>query len=685
MSTVFNREATKRFWEEIRQIYQDMHQFDRIDQDFPFPTYDMFEGACYYVQSDPLLKEEYKSVKDIIELTCMYPDVIKDIEKIITSESFGNEYEESVKKSLKLQAKMFMTLQKDAENNETIWEENAFDPVFTELIKSLNKNSGGQIKTISDLFFQGKEYIDKKNNENKQIKEMYEYLYLKMKENNDIEIQYTDDGQSYVPEFKEWYNQKDRKHTWKGYFDELESWCYIRAWGYMVEQVNLKENRENINADNQAMKAMFNDVIFKPEWEKAKAAMMKFKGYNEPTQINYVKDITRIFDKIVEHHTWFSNAFSAEILDYNMLINDLDKKNNLNDMYQILYNWEFNQNMLNYDADGTVEQFEKKFPLENQSLENLKDEITALFTNKVFSNLVDLETHGKEHLYNPDMFPDQMSEAGIIVCNNFTITQDIDRIKAQLEQHSFEEVSNTLNNEKNTKSEKKVSNTLNKDILFEALQDFWVVERVNVSNSMHGRQWNVIRNAVYNYCTAETDEVRNGCVYDLYIQCRNYLNLHTKDSFRQNNISGQVTLEGRLRKQAIVQILSVIEDYALNKNSADKDCRNEFSAARELYLNDVILRGEKAHDLDIEALEQSLARGSKSKLKKTLPRTEYKKIAYAELKEVSKSYIDDLKKQINANKAKGTEIDTSIDPVTFMKNINQQAKTKPKNSHSRRL
>lgn len=676
---LFKKEEVERFWEEIRQRFEHMHQNDRVDFDFPFPSFYEFMGACYYVQSDPELKAKYKSVKDIIQLTCMYPDVIEDIQKIVTSDTFTDGFADDFKVIMKKQAEHFMTKSEDedAAENDSVWDKDDFDYIFREVIDEINRNPNKNTEKIGDLFYQGKEYVEKLESEQQQIKEMYHYLYLKMEENHDIPT----DAYGNVTQFEEWYNEKDRKHTWKGYFDELESWCYQNAWGYMVHQVELKETRENINASYDAMKMVFDTVIFKPEWEKAKEAMMQFKRYDNSTQINYVKDMAAIFGKVVDDHAWFNNAFTLEILEYNKLIADFGSMRDLNTMYRKLYEMECDQNMIERDVDGNPKSFEETFPLESQSVYGLQKELTFLFNDKVYSNLVYLGGFGPHHLHDAQLFQDEASQAQAIVGNHFTIAKDIENIQKQLEQNTFEDVSNTLNTEHNKKYSQKVSKDLKKDILFDALQDFWIVERVQGTHFKNNEQWELIKNSVYSYCVADSKEAKGAEAQQMYYACRNYLNFHVKDLDRQKDIDGQLTLEGRLRKQAIVQILSIMEDYAVNnKDVTNPDFRPEFSDARTQYQLDTIIDKRMAPHLKITALERSLAKASKTDLKKTLPKgkADVKTLAYAELKELSKTYVDHMKKQVKVSKAKGTKIDMTVDPVKLMKDTKKAKKNQSK-------
>lgn len=158
--------------------------------------------------------------------------------------------------------------------------------------------------------------------------------------------------------------------------------------------------------------------------------------------------------------------------------------------------------------------------------------------------------------------------------------------------------------------------------------------------SGHAQEFGRIQEAVAAYQQAGFAGEKK-CAGDLYRACREYLNAHTADGDAQYEIGGQGTDAGRLRKQAVVRLLEIMEKKA--------ESQPEFEAARESYKTyyQEHHNGKECPKLEVDALKASLARNTKAEI-----RVEYNpdkavvsgsaltdKKAYAELDAVREKYV----------------------------------------------
>ncbi len=132
-------------------------------------------------------------------------------------------------------------------------------------------------------------------------------------------------------------------------------------------------------------------------------------------------------------------------------------------------------------------------------------------------------------------------------------------------------------------------------------------EKLKVSSG-HAQEFGRIKETIAAYQKSDFSTEKQ-CAADLYRACREYLNAHTSDGDAQYEIGGQGTDTGRLRKQAVVKLLEVMEKKA--------ESQPEFDAARESYkaYYKEHHNGKDCPELEINVLKASLARNSNAEVR----------------------------------------------------------------------
>ncbi len=175
----------------------------------------------------------------------------------------------------------------------------------------------------------------------------------------------------------------------------------------------------------------------------------------------------------------------------------------------------------------------------------------------------------------------------------------------------------------------------------DAMDAFKAIMNEKVSSG-HKAQFQAIRDAVEGYVAIGYG---NESAASLYKACRDYLNCHTSDGI-SNDIGGQHSDVGRLRKQAVVKLLDVMESKAAEMlhydNKEDEPAYPEFKAAVASYEADYKNKhnGQDCPKLNITELKRSLARNSHAREDQTIQNAD-KRItnkAYAELEAKKKEY-----------------------------------------------
>ncbi len=138
---------------------------------------------------------------------------------------------------------------------------------------------------------------------------------------------------------------------------------------------------------------------------------------------------------------------------------------------------------------------------------------------------------------------------------------------------------------------------------FDAIRD----TKVSRFGTKHGKEFDAVWDAVNEYEAAvykaslNKQEIAQDVGARLYGACKNYLLLHLQTKKGVQSIDGQGTEDGRLRKQAIVRMLEIMETG---------DGLQEFNWAAEQYAADQTDNRKKI-SLDFDQLKRSLAEGSK--------------------------------------------------------------------------
>ncbi len=144
-----------------------------------------------------------------------------------------------------------------------------------------------------------------------------------------------------------------------------------------------------------------------------------------------------------------------------------------------------------------------------------------------------------------------------------------------------------------------------KDILDDAIESFDIASRRFLwGGSGHQTEFEAIQSAIRSYKNANENNKRI-LTQDLYKACRIYLDKHTDNGQRQMDIGGQKQAGGRLRKQAVINILRILDEKSA---SVKEEYNNPYQCVQgqyELYCDDKRIPAIK---LDYEALEGSLAK-----------------------------------------------------------------------------
>lgn len=205
------------------------------------------------------------------------------------------------------------------------------------------------------------------------------------------------------------------------------------------------------------------------------------------------------------------------------------------------------------------------------------------------------------------------------------------------------------------------------DFMNKALDYFAVAADQRVTGgSKHPRQFEAIIRSAIGYNKATDDKRKEASLENLYKACRDYLDEHTDYGARQEEIKGQKSDGGRLRKQAVVYILSGFHRYA----------NPELKNAIEKYEIRVKEEGRTFYHLDLDYLERSLEANVPKKKVADLKRRIVKdgqSLAYAELIAMHKSYVNDNK--MDHIKGRQTEKIKEIDDQLARKNADTKKKT----------
>ena len=168
------------------------------------------------------------------------------------------------------------------------------------------------------------------------------------------------------------------------------------------------------------------------------------------------------------------------------------------------------------------------------------------------------------------------------------------------------------------------------DVLTDALKEFEVAANAHIwGGGGHPTEFGNVRALVAAY-QAPDNANRSETVRQLYSACRVYMDKHTDNSRTQENIGGQKTIGGRLRKQAIVQILRVMSEQQDNPLFADLE---------SIYRNVCQQENRDMVPLELDGMENSLAAGSKAAMPRDRRYSPREK-AYAELKTAAAAFRD---------------------------------------------
>ena len=168
------------------------------------------------------------------------------------------------------------------------------------------------------------------------------------------------------------------------------------------------------------------------------------------------------------------------------------------------------------------------------------------------------------------------------------------------------------------------------DVLTDALKEFEVAANAHIwGGGGHPTEFGNVRALVAAY-QAPDNANRNETVRQLYSACRVYMDKHTDNSRTQENIGGQKTIGGRLRKQAIVQILRVMSEQQDDPLFADLE---------SVYQNVCQQENRNMVPLELDGMENSLAAGSKAAMPRDRRYSPREK-AYAELKTAATAFRD---------------------------------------------
>ena len=169
----------------------------------------------------------------------------------------------------------------------------------------------------------------------------------------------------------------------------------------------------------------------------------------------------------------------------------------------------------------------------------------------------------------------------------------IANINAKIKELNDEYYTNLADQRKTLQTEDKLKDEMD---AFRAINDL----TLNSPHNRHAKIFNAITKAIIDY--------NNGLDMDnnltvLYKNCREYLNIHTENG-ATSSVDGQNYLEGRLRKQAVIKLLEVMQ--------SKESYLPEFKNARDKYEDHYRkVKNKDCPKLNFDMLKESLARKSK--------------------------------------------------------------------------
>ena len=155
----------------------------------------------------------------------------------------------------------------------------------------------------------------------------------------------------------------------------------------------------------------------------------------------------------------------------------------------------------------------------------------------------------------------------------------------------------------------------------------------------HPTEFGNVRTAAAAYKQADAQN-RNRAAQELYRACRVYMDRHTDNGAAQYDIGGQLSIGGRLRKQAIVQILQIMTENPDNPAFANLDAD---------YRNACQAENREPMALNIATMEGSLATHSKAKMPRGVQHSARDK-AYAELKTATTVFRERVQREEEAER-----------------------------------
>ncbi len=168
------------------------------------------------------------------------------------------------------------------------------------------------------------------------------------------------------------------------------------------------------------------------------------------------------------------------------------------------------------------------------------------------------------------------------------------------------------------------------DELHYALKSFEVIsDKFIWGGSKHRTQFDEIKRTVADYLKPDNID-RNLAAQKLYSACRLYLDKHIDNGNSQESIGGQKTAGGRMRKQAVVRILKLMDQNSENNEN--------FKNLHSVYEDACSKEKRTAETLEYKSLEASLARETLKEFTRGKRNTTDK--AYAELDAVTKVFQD---------------------------------------------
>ncbi len=178
------------------------------------------------------------------------------------------------------------------------------------------------------------------------------------------------------------------------------------------------------------------------------------------------------------------------------------------------------------------------------------------------------------------------------------------------------------------------------DVLTDALEAFQVASNAGIwGRGGHPTEFGNVRTAAAAYKQADAQN-RNRAAQELYRACRVYMDRHTDNGAAQYDIGGQLSIGGRLRKQAIVQILQIMTENPDNPAFANLDAD---------YRNACQAENREPMALNIATLEASLATHSKAKMPRGVQHSARDK-AYAELRTATTVFRERVQREEEAER-----------------------------------